>query len=109
MAKDSFINLGRNREKTELSRLNDGSDSKVYYPSVYISGNGNLDLEDGDDVLIRGIVIGCTKTTRDGKTTYSCDVECRGIKNSESSSKREGLDLALSEIEKERHDVEDDE
>lgn len=109
MAKDSFVDLGVNREKTEPSPQNDVSNSKVYYPSVYISGNVGCDLEAGDEVLISGVVTGCTKTTRDGKTTYSCDVECRGIKVSGLSSKKDGLDFALSEIEKERHDVEEDE
>ncbi len=103
MAKDSYIHLGKKPESiTKAMPMRESP--KMYYPSAHISGVEGMDVEDGDEVLMKGKVTSCTTSSRDGKKTYSCEVEVTHLKvdGSESSG---GLDKALSKIEKEKMDA----
>ncbi len=101
-----FIDLGAKSEP--IGSLKPSKTPKVHYPSLYVSGIEGLDgVEDGDEVTIKGTVTSCTSTSRDGKTTYSCEIEARELSPEDSTDSEDGgdgLDSALSDIQKKKAD-----
>jgi len=102
MAKDSYIHLGKKIEPMSESPIK--SPSKEYFPSCHISGVEGMEVEDGDEVVLRGRVTSCTESSRNGKKDYSCEVEVTGLKVTAPKDSGDGLDSALSKIEKKKAD-----
>ncbi len=110
MAK-GFIDLGKKADSMVVKEASPSKTPKIHYPSCYISDVEGLDVEDGDEVVLRGKVTSCTTTSRDGKKGYSCEIEVNSLKvdgESLKADKGDGLDSALSKIEEDKTMVEDD-
>jgi hypothetical protein len=104
MAKESFIDLGQKPEA--VGNIPAKPSDKAYYPSMHVSG---VDLKDGDEVLIKGVVTSCTSSSRNGKKTYSCEVEGKSMKVVPKGGGEDKLDAALTKIEKSKVMPDDEE
>ncbi len=103
------IDLGKKPEKASLKPIGKPSNGP-FYPTVYLDGLGDIDIEDGAEVVIHGTVERVVKTTADGKTTYSCTVKAKKMECDDCED--EGLDGAMKKIEKKKsaaYDEENDE
>lgn len=100
---NEFMDLGaKPMEATIAPKPSDAK--KKYYPSVYVSNCDKLDVEQGDEVLIKGKVTSCTMTNRNGVETCSCEIECTGLQVTDDVDEPngEGLDGALDKISKKK-------
>ncbi len=100
-----FIDLGKKADPMGAISPKPDKAPKIHYPSCYISDVEGLDVEDGDEVILRGKVTSVTTTSRGGKKGYSCDVEVNSLKVDGESLKAgsaKGLDDALDDISKEK-------
>lgn len=111
MASKGFMDLGKKYSPMATVEAKPKKEPKIHYPSCYVSDVEGLDVEDGDDVVLKGKVTSCTTTSRDGKTSYSCEIEVNGLKVDGKSLKADsgaGLDSALDKIEEKKSKVQDD-
>jgi len=86
---------------------------KDYYPSAYISSAEGLDGVSLDqEVTLKGVVKSVTKTERDGKKSFSMEIELRGMetggkakseaKKSSQSDDEEAVEKLLDETMKKK-------
>lgn len=82
---------------------------KKHYPMLYISGVKGLDFPDGEfKFMAKARLLSKTKNLKTGE--YSCDIEMLGIDPECCSEDKDeqGLDFALSKIEKKKMGMEDE-
>ncbi len=87
------------------SAIKPANPSKVYYPSFHVSGADDLsDLPSGEfTATITGKVSSVTKSTRDGKTVWSCEIEVRDITpDGSGKDSGDGLNDAIDKIAKKK-------
>lgn len=60
---------------------------RVYYPSLYLNGK-EVDLPDGGEIVLKFKKLSETKSTRDGKSEYSCELEIHEIVSVKGGSKK---------------------
>jgi hypothetical protein len=99
---DKMVDLGSKPEKHEPIKAS--KSPSVYYPTLHISGSGEVDLTEGASVTIKGTVKRSTKTTANGKTTYSYEIECQKMscESCESEDEGDGLEKAMDKIAKKK-------
>ena len=102
MASD-YIHLGKKLDAPKEAAVK--LSNKTYYPTAYIAGVEGMDVEDGDEVIMKGKVKSCTTSSRNGKKDYSCDIDVTHLKVVNPKSSSDGLDSALSKIEKKKQDA----
>lgn len=90
-----FIDLGSKPEVVSDVKIK--NEPSVYYPSLHINASESLDMPDEGIAQIKYRLGSVTKTTRDGKTRYSCDLEILGIKPV-GEKKKGGLSEAIDSI-----------
>lgn len=86
---DYPIDLGMKAKSPGMpypERTTEDSD-KVHYPSIYLNGV-ETDLPDGGEITIKFKKLSETKSTRDGKTDFSCELEIHEIVSVKASSKK---------------------
>ena len=80
---EGFINLGKKSESIAITAP-DKEKSRIYYPSLYISGKDlGLDsdeLNEEKEATIKVKVTRLVKTVENGVTTHSVDLDVLGIK-----------------------------
>lgn len=85
---DYPIDLGMKSSSTHDMPMKRGeSEKRVHYPSIYLNGV-EVDLPDGGEVTFKFTKLSETKSTRDGKTDYSCELEIHEIVNVKARSKK---------------------
>lgn len=107
------MNLGSKREKNP-SLVE--TKSEVYYPTLFVSGiNKEGDLPDGEFTFTgKAKLVSKTETKRNGKETYSFEIEVmeltptsKGLK-SKVKDAGEALDDAFKVIESEKEEMDDE-
>lgn len=86
---DYPINLGMKSKYPGMphaERTTEDSD-KVHYPSLYLNGV-EVDLPDGGEITLKFKKLSETKSTRDGKTDFSCELEIHEIVGVKARSKK---------------------
>lgn len=110
------MNLGSKREVYPEAPVSDSKKSEVYYPTLYVSGiNKEGDLPDGEFTFTgKAKLVSKTETNRNGKETYSFEIEVmeltptsKGLK-SKGKDAGEALDDAFKEIESEKEEMDDE-
>lgn len=112
MAKDSFIDLGREYE-SPCCPPSKSKVAKVSYPCLYISGIEGLDLETGEITFTaKGKVVSVSRRNSESEGEhYSCEIEVHKI-SIPGARPEDGLERSLKKIESskmERNDDGDDE
>jgi len=104
------IDLGKKSDHSMMAMPKESEDdSKVYYPSLYISGV-KVSLPESGEITLKFKKLSETKSTCDGKTDYSVELEVQEIcevESTEDETKEDSGD-ALDKLAKEADDGEDD-
>lgn len=110
------MNLGSKREVYSEPATPSKNKDEVYYPTLYVSGiNKEGDLPDGEFTFTgKAKLVSKTETNRNGKETYSFEIEVmditptsKGLK-SKGKDSGEALDDAFKEIESEKEEMDDE-
>jgi hypothetical protein len=110
MPKEYPIDLGKKSDHSMMAMPKESEDdSKVHYPSLYISGV-KVSLPDSGEITLKFKKLSETKSTREGKTDYSVELEIQEICDVESKEeeKKEDSGEALDRLAEEADDEEDD-
>jgi hypothetical protein len=116
-----MIDLGKTFSKEDCMAMDPCKDKSVHYPTLYVSGIDDVEIDalpEGEFTFTaKAKLLSSTESFRDGKRTYSCEIEIQSIKpeggsrKKKSKSTEESLDEAFSETEKKKSESysEDDE
>lgn len=110
MDKSMTIDLGKSYDSMESTGSSPVKKTpKVSYPTLYVSGIDSIDnLPDGEFKFSAvGKVVSKSESTRDGKTSCSCEIEVQSI-TPDQSDKSSAQGLADSLDQKDAEDMIDD-
>lgn len=85
----SFIDLGHKHETPMQCEPAEPDKNRVSYPSLYIASDSKIDLPDSGDAIIRFKKVSSSESERDGKSSYSCELEIMAIKPTEAGPMEE--------------------
>lgn len=74
------IDLAEKRDGMELPAPVNEKEKGPYYPCLYVGNHDGLDgIALDQEVTMKGRIKSVTKSDRDGKSTYSCEIEVKSL------------------------------
>jgi hypothetical protein len=108
--KDGFISLGK--KPGEHSKMAMPKEPAMFYPSIHISSDSKIEFPSEGEAVIQFKKIASSHNTREGSTSYSCELEIHAIKVMGGGMKeKDGLGKKLDDMEDKKNSYasEDDE